>query len=364
MNLRQRVLTVFKRGKPDRIPWEISFAPAVLEMVKREVGGRLEDFLQGSGGFRSVSVWKGIWWSASNPPSENEFFKKKFEKYLPRNLPPETQYFEWGIARIPGSEYHFQKIISPMANLTKPEEIDEYPFPDVLAEDRWLRIKREVSELKTLDVVIGTDCLSLFEIPWALRGMQNLMMDFLVNKDFTAKLMDWLEDLEVEFAKRFVYLDVDVICFGDDVGMQDRMILSPETWREWIKPRMKHIIDTAKQIKPDALIYYDSDGYIEPIIEDLIEIGVNVLAPLQPECMNIAKIKRRYSKWLSFKGSIGAQSIMPFGSPKDVKNEVKDRMNIFKDGGLFLCPSHTIEPGVPWENIKAFVEAVNEYGGY
>jgi uroporphyrinogen decarboxylase len=124
-------------------------------------------------------------------------------------------------------------------------------------------------------------------------------------------------------------------------------------------------IRSALEINPKVHIFYHSDGDIEEIIPDLIEIGVDVLNPIQPECMDPAAIKKKYGDRLALWGTIGIQHTMPFGTPEDVKQEVKERIaTAGRGGGFVIAPSHEFEPEVPWENILAFFQAVEEYGKY
>ena len=147
--------------------------------------------------------------------------------------------------------------------------------------------------------------------------------------------------------------------------MQDAMLISPALWRKWVKPRYASMIDAAKEINSDVIIWYHSDGRIEPIIPDLIEIGVQVLNPVQPEAMDPAHIKSLYGDKLAFWGTVSIQQTMPFGSPDDVRAEVKQRIEtVGRGGGFILAPSHVLEPEVPWENVLAFVQAAREYGSY
>ncbi len=128
---------------------------------------------------------------------------------------------------------------------------------------------------------------------------------------------------------------------------------------------MRSIISVAKRINPEVIISYHSDGDIEKIIPELIEIGIEVLNPVQPECMNPAKLKNKYGDKLAFWGTIGTQTTMPFGTPQDVRGVVRERIEtVGRGGGLLIAPSHVLEPGVSWENIFAFVEAVKDYGRY
>lgn len=133
-------------------------------------------------------------------------------------------------------------------------------------------------------------------------------------------------------------------------------------WREWLKPRLASVIEAAKEANPEVLIFYHSCGYIEPIIPDLIEIGVDILNPVQPESMDPERIKKLYGNELAFWGTIGTQTTLPFGTPDEVRQEVKRMIETVGDGGgLLISPTHVIEPDVPWENIMAFVDAVKEY---
>jgi uroporphyrinogen decarboxylase len=122
------------------------------------------------------------------------------------------------------------------------------------------------------------------------------------------------------------------------------------------------VIAAAKSIKPDILISYHSCGYVEPFIEDLIDAGVDILNPVQPECMDFRSIHEKYGSRISFNGTIGTQRIMPFGTPDDVRAEVTRNLQIAgKKGELFCCPTHMVEPEVPWENIEAYVDACRNF---
>jgi len=163
----------------------------------------------------------------------------------------------------------------------------------------------------------------------------------------------------------FCEAGVDILRLGDDVGSQKGMLMSPEVWRKWLKPGLKKVIKSARDINPEIHIFYHSDGYIEPIIPELIEIGVDILNPVQPECMDPAKLKREYGDKLAFWGTVSCQRTMPFGTPEDVINEVKLRIKtVGENGGLLIAPTHILEPDVPWENVLAFFEGVKKYGRY
>jgi uroporphyrinogen decarboxylase len=136
-------------------------------------------------------------------------------------------------------------------------------------------------------------------------------------------------------------------------------------WREWLKPRWKRVWEAALAIKPDLQVWYHSDGNVEPIIEDLIEIGMTILNPVQPECMDQAKLKAQYGDRIAFWGCVGTQTTFPFGSAEDMRQNIRWLIEVMgKDGGLLLAPTHVLEPDVPWENIAAFFAAIDEFGRY
>jgi uroporphyrinogen decarboxylase len=132
-----------------------------------------------------------------------------------------------------------------------------------------------------------------------------------------------------------------------------------------LKPRFVELISRAKRVNPKLLIFLHSDGAIEPLIPDLIEVGVDILNPIQPECMNPTRIKEQFGDRLAFWGTVGTQTTLPFASPGEIRRVVKERIEtVGKGGGFLIAPSHKIQPEVPWVNIIAFVEAVRKLGEY
>ena len=174
--------------------------------------------------------------------------------------------------------------------------------------------------------------------------------------------LDRILGVKREMAGRYAALGVDVIIYGDDVGTERAMMMSADMWRKWLKPRLREVIRAAKDVNPNVLCYYHSDGVIDEIIGDLIEVGVDILNPVQPECMDPIKIKERFGGELSFWGTLGTQTTMPFGTPGDVRRVCAEMIEqAGKGGGLVLAPTHLLEPEVPWENIEAFVETAKSY---
>ncbi|MFQ6065728.1 MAG: uroporphyrinogen decarboxylase family protein [bacterium] len=293
-----------------------------------------------------------------------------FSSYYGKSLPKNTYFDDWGIPYVTGSEGHVKRELYPMAAFKTKDEIFQYPWPDFMSLYRHEDLEEEVKKLHDQGyAVIGrlTEVSGgfIFETAWQLRGMGNLLVDFYDNPIFARALLDKITEINVEVSIRFAEAGVDILWLADDIGMQDTMLMSPAMWRKWLRPRLKNVIDSAKRVNPCIRIFYHSDGFIEPVIPELIEIGVDVLNPIQPECMNPVKLKRLYGDRLSFFGTIGVQTVMPFGSPEEVRHNVGDMIEkVGQGGGFIIAPTHFVSVQVPWENVEAFFDAVEEFGQY
>jgi uroporphyrinogen-III decarboxylase len=209
--------------------------------------------------------------------------------------------------------------------------------------------------------IVGVTVCTIFETAWALRGLSRTLMDFVLNPDLVEALFDIPFHYHLTAARKLAELGVDMIWIGDDVGSQDRMLISPATWRRFFKPRMATFIATVKQINPDVKVAYHSDGDISPIIPDLIDIGLDVLNPVQPRSMAPEKLERAYGDRLCFWGTIDEQHTLPFGSPAQVEQEVRTRLRtIGQSGGLIIGPTHHVQLDTPLENFWAMVNTITK----
>jgi uroporphyrinogen-III decarboxylase len=184
-------------------------------------------------------------------------------------------------------------------------------------------------------------------------------MDFVSDPDVANAVLDIPFHYHLRAAERLVRMGVDMIWIGDDVGAQNAMLVAPDTWRQFLKPMLARFISTLKAINPALKVAYHSDGYIYPIIPELMEIGVDILNPIQPKSMNPAKMKKDFGDKLCFWGSIDEQHTLPFGTPADVRAETLTRLStIGKNGGLIIGPTHHVQLDTPIENVMAMVETV------
>lgn len=251
---------------------------------------------------------------------------------------------------------------NPLERATTLADLERFPFPEVRGPRVVDRLARQVDELHRHGVAAGGNTPhlggELFEAAWRLRGLEAFLIDLVRRKEMAHFLLDRLAELARRNAQTLAWAGIDVLSLDDDVGMPGTMMISPATWREFFKPRLVGIIEAARVVKPDVRVLYHSDGHIEPILGDLVEIGVAAINPVQPEHMDALRIRRRFGTSLALWGTVGRQTTFAFAGPEDIRREVGDRVETLGRAGLVLCPAYDIdEPDIPWENIAAFLEA-------
>ena len=355
MTNRENVLRALRRDNPERVPFEFVLCPSHIEEFKKRTGS---DDYQEYYGFP-------IRYIELNPTKLRTDFSGYYDN-LPADAEPLNWNPEWGIMGVAGSTAHFQEMLHPMERFTSVDQIHEYPWPDFTDDYRWEGVADNVASMIERDLVtVAAMQMTIFEIAWYLRGMDKFMMDMVMDPEFANTLMDKLLEIRIIMAQKYAASGVDILMLGDDVSTQEDMMLSPQLWRDTLKWRLAEVVKAAKDVKPDILVFYHGDGNLQKIIPDLVEIGIDILNPVQPECMDPAEVKHLYGEKISFWGTLGTQTTMPFGGPDEVKQVCKELIEkVGPGGGLLLAPTHVIEPDVPWENVQAFVDAVAEYGNY
>lgn len=348
MNKRENLLCALRREAHEYTPFHLRLCASQIEELYKKTGTRdYEEYFDLCARFIRLA-----------PTQHCNDYSQYSIKY-----PANATVNEWGVGQEPGSVAHFVKMHHPMQNFSKPEEVEAYPYPDVLAEYRWQPVHETVKTVHEAGQAAVYYAIQVFEPAWYLRGMEEMLMDMVCEPEMAAACLNKMVEFQRQHTIKAAQSGVDIIIFGDDVGTQKSMMMSVELWRKWLKPGLASLIQAAKAVNPDILAFYHSDGVIDDIIGDLIEIGVDILNPVQPECMDPEKIKKQYGNSLSFWGTVGTQTTMPFGSTGEVEQVVKARIEaVGKNGGLCLAPTHVIEPEVPFENICAFVDAAKKYG--
>jgi len=266
----------------------------------------------------------------------------------------------WGVESIwaPDHTYTYTFLDHPLRRVP----LDDYRWPEVV-EDSYDDVERFCRMHGERFLIYG-GVIHLFEIAWQLTGFNDFMRLLYREPATVNRILDGLDEIRFRQAELLVDAGVDVVYDGDDVGAQTTMIISPSTWRRYLKPRYKKLADLCH--RRGAFFFFHSDGWIEPIIGDLVEIGVDILNPVQPECMDVAKVKEMCRGEVCLEGTISVQRTLPFGSPGDVAREVASRVEKLGPSGLILGPTHAIQPDTPLENILALYDTavrVGVFGG-
>lgn len=256
---------------------------------------------------------------------------------------------------------------NPLARAQSLADLQAFPFPEVVPYSHTDDLATQVDALHARGLAAGGNLPhlggELFEAAWRLRGLENFLIDLRTRPAWAHFLLDRLTEFACRNARALAQAGIDVLALDDDVGMPGTMMIGPATWREFFKPRLSRIIASARAIEPGLRVLYHSDGFFEPIVADLVEIGVNALNPLQPEYMDPLRIRRAFGTALCLWGTVGRQTTFAFASPDQIRQEVKERVETIGRAGLVLCPAYDIdEPDIPRENIEAFLDAVEMYG--
>ena len=273
---------------------------------------------------------------------------------------------EWGIRR-QRTDLYWEIVESPLAN-AKLEDLRHHPWPDPHDPGRVAGLAEEAQALyQQTDFALVADFLGggIFETALWLRGFERFMMDMVSDEPFVAALMDTLLELYIEFYT--VYLEavgpyVQILAVGDDLGMQTGPLIAPDLYRRVVKPRHRELYNFIHS-RTEAKIMHHTCGGVFPLVQDLIDVGVDILNPIQTSAqgMDPAALKRTYGDRLIFHGGIDVQQILPFATPERVREEVRRVVAILgKGGGYIFAPSHNFQADVPPENIVTMYETIQE----
>ncbi len=260
---------------------------------------------------------------------------------------------------------------SPLKNATI-ADIDRHPWPDPTDPKLVEGLAEQAKYLyETTDYVLVGDAIKGGILTKALqiRGYEQMFADLVDDVSFTEALMDKLLDLYKQFWSNFLKAVgpyIQLVYFTDDIGGQNAMMISPKTFRSLVKPRIKELIEHIKS-EADVKFMYHTDGTVTPVIEDIIEMGVDILNPIQTSAlgMDTDVLKELYRGRLCFHGAIDVQMMLPFSTPEEVRYDVAKRIyHLGRGGGFILAPCHNIGSDVPPENIEAMYFAAKEYGQY
>lgn len=355
MTHKERVIRALNHEETDRPPFQATFTPEFADRLRKEF------LLPPMFSEPHHREWYGYDLEILTGQDALQVGVGWFTNYY---LKPEAYTDEWGVEwkidayQTPFGEGHYTNIAkNPLRD--DDEAAMNYKAPDPTRPELYEHVERLIREYGSEYYIIGRVHCTIFESAWALRGLDTLMTDFYLNPELTNHLLDETYHYHKEVACQMVRRGVDMIWLGDDMGSQSSLLIDPELWREYFKPRMADIIRSIKEINPDVKVAYHTDGCNYDIIPELIEIGLDVLNPIQTECMDPEILQEKYGDQLCFFGGIAVQSTLPQGTPEDIRREyqwLKD--SIGKGGGWLCAPTHHVQLDTPMENFFAMLETI------
>jgi len=381
MTARERVQTSINHQEPDRVP--IIIGTSNTTSMKLNAYLRLQKLLGLESEPEFIYNWPEL---GTVLPSEailerlhgdgrgvlDKYPKWVYERNQAR--PPHDPFIDdWGSGQQEVSPGQWFPGIHPMREVTTLEEIEAYPWPDMDDPTRIAHVKTETRKLNQKDqfAIIGTPWLLFpLERAFAMQGMDKIVMNLARKPEFVVALLKKITSLCKTLMGHFLEEAgdiLDIIKIGDDLGTQTSLIMSPKMYRQYLKPIHADYIAFIKE-HTKAKVFFHTDGDVFDLIPDFIEIGVDILNPIQTSAgkmSNLPEIKSRYGDKLTFCGAVDTHHILPMGSPQEVREEVKRVIDIMAPGGGYMLASvHTIMDDVPPENILAMVDAVQEFGKY
>lgn len=384
MNSRERILTALQHREPDRVPIDLggtdftSICKGAYVDLMRHLGREpgeivLVNFVEQLPALDEAFLDEVI-------RADTRQVRERGSSSWSLQIEDEGEYLsyvnEWLIRlRMPkGRGHYFDLTEFPLKEPTD-EALEAFPWPDPSDPARWEGLEAEARRLfenTTYALVVG--CVfggGIFEFPQYLRGMEAFLTDLLLHPRFADELMERVTEILIEaytcmLEKVGPYVQVVAVC--DDLATQIGPMVSPQLYRERIKPRQKRLIEAIKA-HTNAYVLYHGCGATREFLPDLIEIGVDIFNPVQVSARGLedtADLKRTFGRDLVFWGGVcDTQHTLPFGTPEQVREETRRRLDDLMPGGGFVAaPIHNIQDGVPPENIMAMFETIHEYGVY
>lgn len=356
MNSRERFLCVLNGEQPDRTPilanLTIQAAEKLAPILGKEVGF-IDSFLATRISHRDILLTLG-----------NDAVIIAATRGKPTTTLADGRVKdEWGLVYKNVGLYS-EAVERPLQQCETPEDVERFEVPDPFAPSRWIEAIETANQFRQDYAVVGDLEACLFELAWNLVGLEKFLLDLYTQEQYIEPLLDRIMDYSTKCALKMLDIGIDMIWVGDDFGTQSNLMISPELWQQYFKPRYERLFSTLKQKQPSLKIAYHSCGAVEPLIEEYIQIGLDFLNPLQPAAtgMELSSLSRKYGHKLGFFGGVDVQNILPNGSADEVRAEVRRCINAVGDLSRYIiAPAHNIQPDTPVENILAFFDEAKNY---
>jgi uroporphyrinogen decarboxylase len=354
MNSRERFLKTINRVIPDRSPIFATFTPQVAQKMSDFLNLPYEEPLDSMLSTRAshmdllVELGNDAVGIATCAP--DNFPTKELKNGLIEN--------EWGMVFKPMGLYN-EFYTYPLANAVTTKDIENYKFPDIYAMSRWKEAKKTISKYGKSHGIIADLETTLFETAWYLVGLEKFLMDLMIEAEYVDPLLDKIQEIHTYYGKKMIELGADVLWCGDDFGTQQSQIMDIETFRKYFKPRIKQMFSEFKKVNPNIKLAWHSCGAFGPFISDFLEIGLDIVNPLQPLAtgMEPELLTKEFGDDLVFFGGICVQDLLPNKTPDEIRREIHRRNNIFgNSSGYIVAPAHNIQDDTSVENILAFFD--------
>jgi uroporphyrinogen decarboxylase len=330
---RERVWQAIRHEQPDRVPWQFNYTTPAREKLEAHFGSRDLDGVLGNhlAKYRArpldglVEIRRGFW---------RDEYGVVWNRTVDKDIGVVEEY------------------------LIKDRTLANYRFPDPKDPGRYQGLPPFLAANPDRFRYVSI-AYSLYERAWSLRGMEALMIDMLEAPEFVDELLDAIVGVQRGILEEVLKQDIDAVMFGDDWGQQNGLIFGHRLWRRFIKPRIAELYGMVK--RADKAVIIHCCGQVQELFPELIELGLDVFNPFQPEVMDAGRMKDQFGKDLTFYGGVSIQKLLPFGTPGQIRDEVRHLMDrVGRDGGFIIAPSHEMPGDIPLENLIAFIEAVHQ----
>jgi uroporphyrinogen decarboxylase len=329
---RERICQAVRHQQPDRVPWQFDYTRPTRLKLEAHFGTQDLDAVLGNhlAKYRPrpadglVEIRPGYW-------------RDEYDVVWNRTVDKDIGVVE---------EYHL-----------KERSLRNYRFPDPKDPTRYTGLPAFIAANRDRFCYVSI-AYSLFERAWSLRGMENLMVDMLEAPEFVNELLDAIVAVQRGILEEVLKHDIDCVRLGDDWGQQKGLIFGHRLWQRFIKPRIAELYGMVKQSGKTVMIH--CCGKVQELFPELIELGLDIFNPFQPEVMDPGEMKDQFGKDLTFFGGVSIQKLLPFGTPAQIRSEVRRLIDrVGPGGGFIIAPSHEMPGDIPIENLIAFIEAVH-----
>lgn len=331
MTNRDRILATLAHQQPDHIPYQVSFTQPARARFEAYAGKERLSSLENS--LTMCGIEPACCWREIAPDIWQDHYGVQWNRTV-------------------------DKDIGVVGNTcVTPDNVESFSLPDSDESSCYAALRAAVTAGKGNNFIVGNIGFSLFERAWTLSGMENILRGMLLESDFVHRLLDRILAFNLRLIENACRLEIDALMFGDDWGQQSGLIMGPELWREFIYPRIRQMYQAVKT--RGKFVFIHSCGKVQELFPALIEAGLDVFNPFQPEVMDPFAMKKQFGEQLTFFGGISTQRLLPFGTVAQVKREVRELLKVVgAQGGYVAAPAHSIPGDAKPENIAAMLDVL------